>query len=126
MALEVKRQTIIKFDANYLTENLSRLHDDWPDYCRSCGIGFKNDLVFYDYGRGSKRVGRHLTCAIFHKVISVSEAKRIATDETINWIEIEQAVKQKYESRMSITVMHTYYWVIAGALTILGLAHHFL
>lgn len=97
MALEVVRQTIIRFDAEYLNKIRARLDDDTPTDCRSCARDFEPfDILHCDYGRSSKRVVRHLKCAIFHKVLTITEAKQLAPkDLQIDW----QAIQEELAAR---------------------------
>lgn len=75
--------------------------------CYSCCKSFKNsDFVFSNRNQSNhptKAKRRHLVCAIFYKVITIEEAKRIADPELhINWSEIKRQVDAMMQERKQV------------------------
>jgi len=91
--------------------------------CFSCRKEFKPYDLLHTKARrnenGTVTVRRHLICALYHKVITVQEAKKDAPQYLkINWQDINKAVKDlDAEKRKSLMVMaRAYTGIIAGSL----------
>jgi len=110
----VIRDWIIKFDENYVNRFEHRIADNGLA-CRSCGIAWKyGDFIHCQYKSRGPATKRHLACAIFHHVLSMSEAKSMAGKELeINYSEIQEQIDMRMKQRKTLLASWMY-WMMAG------------
>lgn len=114
---EVVRDWIFKFDTQYITRFEHRLTDNALS-CRSCGVDFEvDDVVHAQYKSRGPATKRHLVCAIFHKVTTITEAKQIAPkDLQIDWHDVSAQVSERMQQR-KVLMASWLYWMMAAGFT---------
>lgn len=117
---EVSRDWIFKFDAQYITRFEHRLTDNGLS-CRSCGKDFEvNDIIHAQYRSRGAATKRDLVCAIFHKVITLKEAKQLAPNDLgIDWQQVKQDVDALMQKRRMVLMRGLFYFMATGLFTAL-------